>query len=331
MPLLAFAVARLWEKRDREKKLLTRKAYEQVGGVAGALAQHAEQTLDRIGLEKEPIVRELFRNLVTAQWTRAVADREELLSVVPSRESAEQVLAMPLDARLLTSYEVRRQPSLLPRIFGQPCLGSSPGNPERAAAEDRPKDLAGKTAIRTTHRIEIIHESLLRAWPRLVRWQAQDEEGAVLRDQLKQAAHLWEEKNRSPDVLWSGTALQEFELWRERYAGKLTAVEESFAGAMLERDRRRRRWRRAAVAAVIVALATVAAIVSVSRHQAVRQARLASGGRAGSSWAQPSGHAPNGSSRFRAQEPRGHRFHCWSPPRRGGALGVAAGAGLVSR
>ena len=41
-----------------------------------------------------------------------------------------------------------------------------------------------------------MHESLLRAWPRLVRWQAQDEEGALLRDQLKQAAHLWEEKGR---------------------------------------------------------------------------------------------------------------------------------------
>ena len=44
------------------------------------------------------------------------------------------------------------------------------------------------------HRIEIVHESLLKAWPRLVRWQTQDEEGAQLRDQLKQAAHLWQEK-----------------------------------------------------------------------------------------------------------------------------------------
>ena len=42
LPLLAFAVSRLWEKRDREKKRLTRAAYEEVGGVAGALAQHAE-------------------------------------------------------------------------------------------------------------------------------------------------------------------------------------------------------------------------------------------------------------------------------------------------
>ncbi len=31
LPLLAFAVARLWEKRDRERKLLTRAAYEEIG------------------------------------------------------------------------------------------------------------------------------------------------------------------------------------------------------------------------------------------------------------------------------------------------------------
>ena len=47
LPLLAFAVSRLWEKRDRERKLLTRAAYEEIGGVAGALAQHAEATMDR--------------------------------------------------------------------------------------------------------------------------------------------------------------------------------------------------------------------------------------------------------------------------------------------
>jgi hypothetical protein len=34
---------------------------------AGALAQHAEETLEAIGHERLPIVRELFRNLVTAR------------------------------------------------------------------------------------------------------------------------------------------------------------------------------------------------------------------------------------------------------------------------
>jgi hypothetical protein len=110
LPLLAFAVAQLWEKRNREKRLLTRAAYQEIGGVAGALAQHAEATLDRIGAERLGMVREIFRNLVTAQGTRAAANREELLSVSPQRKSAEEVLRALIDARLLTSYEVPAGP-----------------------------------------------------------------------------------------------------------------------------------------------------------------------------------------------------------------------------
>ena len=233
LPLLAFAVARLWELRDPEQKLLTREAYQSIGGVAGALAQHAEATLDRIGAMQQDLVRELFRNLVTAHGTRAVIDRDELLSAFRERAAAEDVLRELIDARLLTSYEVE----------------GKPGEPAR-------------------HRIEIVHESLLKAWPRLVRWEAQDEDGALLRDQLKQAAHLWEEKGRTGDLLWTGTAYQEYALWRGRYPGTLTAVEEDFARAMAARAQRRRRLRRAAVAAVIVTLGVVAMAIGVSWQQA---------------------------------------------------------------
>ena len=159
LPLLAFAASRLWEQRDRDRGLLTREAYREIGGVAGALAQHAERTLERIGRNRTLIVRELFRNLVTSQGTRAVREREELLSVfdrghagIGSRKEAEEVLAALVDARLLTSYE---------------RVGESG----------------------TSHRqVEIVHESLLAAWPQLVHWQAQDAEGAQIRDQLRQAS-----------------------------------------------------------------------------------------------------------------------------------------------
>ena len=240
LPLLAFAVSRLWELRDREAKVLTRNAYAEIGGVAGALARHAEATMDRIGAAREPVVRELFRNLVTAQTTRAVADRDELLSAFPDRKAAEDVLDTLVDARLLTSYELERE-------RGDPgCC-----------------------------RIEIVHESLLRAWPRLVRWQAQEEEGAVLRDQLRQAARLWADKKRTGDLLWTGTAFQEFELWRGRYPGALTAVEEDFGKAMRERAQQSQRRKKAAVAAAFVALAAVAVAIGISRQQAVGAARRA--------------------------------------------------------
>ncbi len=234
LPLLAFAVSRVWERRDREKKVLTREAYEESGGVAGALAQHAEKTLEQIGSERQAVVREIFRNLVTSLGTRAVAEWEEVLSACPDRSTAEAALRELIDARLLTSYEVE-----------------------------------GAEGQSGAHQVEIVHESLLKAWPRLVRWQAQDEEGAVLRDQLKQAAHLWEEKGRPPDLLWSGTAFDEFELWRERYPGSLTALEENFARSMEEKARKKKRFIRLIASAAFLLITAVAIAIGISRQQAV--------------------------------------------------------------
>ncbi len=225
LPLLAFTVALLWMERDRERRLLTRASYDAAGGVAGALARHAEETLERIGAGREAKVREVFRNLVTAEGTRAAVEREELLSVFEDRVAAGEALDELVDARLLTSYEVR-----------------------------------GRDGERRD-RVEIIHESLLRAWPRLVRWRAQDAEGALLRDQLKQAARLWDEKDRPADLLWSGTSYREYALWRERYRGSLTALEEDFARAMTDRAERQKRRRHAAVLGVIGALVLVLAVI----------------------------------------------------------------------
>src|SRR5262249_43438264 len=42
LPLLQFAAATLWEQRDRRRRVLTEAGYRRIGGVAGALAGHAE-------------------------------------------------------------------------------------------------------------------------------------------------------------------------------------------------------------------------------------------------------------------------------------------------
>src|SRR6185312_809294 len=43
LPLLSFAATRLWDARDRQRKQLTIAAYNQMGGVGGAFARHADQ------------------------------------------------------------------------------------------------------------------------------------------------------------------------------------------------------------------------------------------------------------------------------------------------
>ena len=248
LPLLAFAMARLWEHRDRELGLLTRRGYEEIGGVAGALAQHAEATLETIGAVRLPIVREIFRALVTAEGTRAPRALEELLSAFPDqRGEAEEVLGRLVEARLLTSFEA-------------------------------PLDEAG-----TGHRrVEIIHESLLAAWPRLVRWRDQDAEGAHLRDQLRQAARLWAEREKPIELLWSGPSFAEYLVWKGRYTGRLTALEQAFGRAMEAQAGRRRLRTRLGIGATFAALLVVLAVVSqlwvqsrASEQRAVQEARRA--------------------------------------------------------
>lgn len=241
LPLLAFAAARLWEKRDRERGLLTLEAYREIGGVGGALARHAEATMDRIGRERIGVVREIFRNLVTAEGTRAIREWHEVLSVFSGaqRDPADQVLRELVDARLLTTYEVREE-------------------------DHEP-----------TRRVEIIHESLLKAWPRLVRWQTQDADAVQLRDQLRQAARTWHEHGRSDDLLWTGSAFREYSVWRERYPGGLSELEEAFARSMTELAGRRRRRRRAAATAAIVVLLAVAAALTMLWRRSVQETRRA--------------------------------------------------------
>jgi WD40 repeat protein len=248
LPLLAFAMARLWEQRDRERGLLTRRGYEEIGGVAGALAQHAEATLETIGAVHVPIVREILRNLVTAAGTRALQGRDELLSAFANqRGDAEEVLDRLVEARLLTSFEA-------PSVEGGP----------------------------RHRRLEIIHESLLTAWPRLARWRDQDAEGARLRDQLRQAAQLWDERGRPSELLWSGPSFTEYVIWKARYPGRLTALEQSFGGAMEAHAGRRRLRMRLGIGAAFVALLVVLAVVSqlwarsrASEERALQQAQRA--------------------------------------------------------
>lgn len=111
--------------------------------------------------------------------------------------------------------------------------------------------------------VEIIHESLLSAWPRLVRWQTQDADGAQLRDQLRQAAQLWQDRGQHEDLLWSGQAYRDFALWRERHPVPLTTTEDAFARALQSNATRRTRRRRATVAAVVGVAVAVATATSV--------------------------------------------------------------------
>ena len=74
MPLVEFALTELWKRRDREKRVLTREALDEIGGLAGALEMHAEQVRRSLVGEDASLQAVLYTVVMattTPQGTRA--------------------------------------------------------------------------------------------------------------------------------------------------------------------------------------------------------------------------------------------------------------------
>ncbi len=151
--LISFAASRLWELRDRHFRQLPRKAYEAIGGVAGALARHADETVEALSTSERTVVRTMFRHLVTFEGTRAVLLRDELEQLLGGGAEGRRVIERLISSRLVISAESERGDGT----------------------------------------VEIIHEALVSAWPRLAEWRREDAEAHVSRP----AAHRREAVGRS--------------------------------------------------------------------------------------------------------------------------------------
>ncbi len=234
LALLSFTASKLWELRDRHFRQLTRKAYVALGGVAGALAQHANTTIDELPPSEQRLARTALRHLVTAEGTRAVLSRVELDQLLRD-PAASTVIEKLVAARLLTATEAE-------------------------AGDDG---------------IEIIHEALVVAWPRLADWRREDAEGARLRDQVRAAARQWIDRGKPSGLLWRDDALAELEVWRARHPQPLTDADQAFVTASLADAKRGRRLRRGVIIAVLAFMAAAVAVLIFANQRTAAQQRIA--------------------------------------------------------
>ena len=131
--------------------------------------------------------------------------------------------------------------------------------------------------------VELTHEALTRAWPRLREWLDEDADGQRIRHHLTVAADAWEKMDRPSSELYRGARLAQTAAWRDTAHPDLTEVELAFleasqareasdlqaAQTQIRRERsriRRLRWLTAAVAALAV-LAASAWLVAVDQRQ----------------------------------------------------------------
>ncbi|MGW6444737.1 WD40 repeat domain-containing protein [Lentzea sp. NPDC055074] len=118
--------------------------------------------------------------------------------------------------------------------------------------------------------VEVTHEALFRAWPRLTTWLDEDREGLRTHRRLTEAARLWEELDRDAGALYQTVRLAEACEWAARSDADLTPTEDAFLAASRNLTRRRTRRLRAA-AAVLVSLVLVAGVSAVTATQQRRE------------------------------------------------------------
>jgi eukaryotic-like serine/threonine-protein kinase len=237
LPLLQFTAARLWELRDVGRRRLTEASYEQLGGVAGALASHADAVLARMSSPRQALARAVLERLVTPERTRALVGVSELGALHPDAGAVEDVIQHLAAMRLVVIDD-----------------GDEGGD-------------------RT---VELVHESLIDRWPTLARWLDENHEDAAFLARLRGAAQEWQRDDRDEGLLWRGAPAREAQLWHARYRGALTTVERGYLDAVLALELRtvRRRRRLLAGAMALLAMLLVAALVALIRIQrAEREAK----------------------------------------------------------
>lgn len=102
LPLLQFTLAQLWERRDLGAQRIPAQALEALGGVAGALARHADGVVRRLSATQHRAARRILLRLVTLEGTRARRHESELLTEDPAEREALEALVR---GRLLVARE----------------------------------------------------------------------------------------------------------------------------------------------------------------------------------------------------------------------------------
>ncbi|MHC3467502.1 nSTAND1 domain-containing NTPase [Streptomyces sp. 7R007] len=146
---------------------------------------------------------------------------------------------------------------------------------------------AARLVVLDRERVELAHEALIRCWPRLQGWLAEDREATRTLRRLTEAAQTWETLGRDPGALYRGTRLA---LAAALDRASMSPAERAFLDASLAADsaeraaeRRRVRLRRVMVAllSVLLVLATTTAVLAVrAQRSADRERDVASSQRA---------------------------------------------------
>jgi WD40 repeat protein len=176
LPLLEFTLDQLWQTRS-DKGVLTYEAYENLGGLEGALGRKAEEVFTRLEKTIQEVFPSVLRTLVTvgqgerSEATARTVPLEHFPEGTPKRKLIDTFLAQ--DARLLVADSEQGEP-----------------------------------------KVRVAHEALLSHWLRAARQIDEDRNDLQIRGRLEQANARWrsaKEADKKSLLLAEGLPLSEVE------------------------------------------------------------------------------------------------------------------------
>lgn len=230
LPLLSHALQETFKRSSRSR--MTVGDYRLTGGIGDAIGQTAERSFAALTKDEQALARRVFLRLVSvnddATITRRRLPRAELPTALPGDAGGDETHAQGALARVLNRFVAHRLLTV------------------------------------TESTVEVSHEALLAAWPRLRSWLDADLEGLRIHRQLSEASRMWAQSEHDPSGLLRGGRLDAARAWalRSDRRGDLNEQERSFLDAS-ERDDRRRTRRRQVLMALVATLAVVASSFAV--------------------------------------------------------------------
>lgn len=143
--------------------MFTHEAYQAMGGIAGAIGTKADEVLMKLGSEAGPAFDRVFAELVHPERDRPPTRKRVPLSVFQDDVGATR---------------------LIQQLAGQDCRVLVTSGEEKNVT------------------VEVAHEKLFTAWPKLNGWIEESEEALRLIDYAEEAARRWHETGRHLQELW---------------------------------------------------------------------------------------------------------------------------------
>jgi WD40 repeat protein/serine/threonine protein kinase len=235
LAMLQHCCRQLWDRRAAEERLLTRRAYEELGGVVGAWVSYADGVVGTLSGAEHRLARTLLLRLAANDRTRRTLALTELLDGLP--DTARVMVARLTDARLLVQLRAT--------------------DPERADVE-----------------IGLIHPRLLPRWNTLRQWidESRDELRALA--EVRPAADLWARRGRRAEETWRGKTLAQARQVLDRCVQPVPEVIRSFVELGTRHEARLLRHRRLAIVTLFALVAAVALTATLAALRFAQQKKL---------------------------------------------------------